>query len=504
MAKISIGTKTELLAMRDKWRRVKTLIENDESKLNDKDFCLKLPNETAQAYQYRKSVFVTGFVNPTIELLTAPANTIYKNNITLDVRHSKNSRLMLFMDNVTLGYECQVSLTQFMNETVCPLIRGYGTVFILLDMPAVNSNQMTEDVQKENRIWPYVTMISPLDVMNYQYYNGELHWFAYKATNLEFWGDPLSPPPKEEAEIRIWTRTQYIRADSEGNVLSVFDHNWGFVPVIIQAAFKDDPYSVIGESPFLTSSRYIVTANNHLNTINMELWKYSNSLLMIHRESLCSENAHVNDKAEYTLKTIPDGSAFIWAGKEKPEYLIRDLQVIEPTRKQYELYMEAAIDNERSAKSVAKSGYSGNEVAKSGIALMIEKDPIIANITATALDCEAIHKKIILMADRIINDGEQRATATVAYDKNYDMKPFQDTLANIKMIVKDLHIPSPTLTRELFKKVADNEIKDPKLQKLIANEIDVADVGEAYIKDQEIEEIINGTRKEKTGDEDII
>jgi len=487
--KIVIPLKKELEEKHKKWKRIKVLIENDEEGLTEDNFCLRLPNETAQAYKFRKSLFSVGFVNPAIEFLTAPANTIFRNEIKEDVG-AKDTRLNMFVENVLLGRENEIPLRQYMEETVCVQLRGYGTVFILMDMPRIDG-KISEEAQKENRVWPYLNMIHPLDVRNYQHENGELVWFAYKVKHRDIWGNPLEAQPETEDETRIWTKTQYIRVNKKGTAFGVYDHGWGFVPVIIQASFKADSSNIIGECPFITSSRYIITANNHLNTINMELWKYSNSLLLIHREALSSANSIVNEKGEYRLKTIPDGSAFVWEGDKIPDYLIRDLAVIEPTLAQYNLYMDSAIDNERSAKSVAKSGYSGSEEkVKSGVALIIERDPILANIVATAIDCETIHRRAIVMADRMINDGVAKSSIKVEYDKKYDIRPFKDTLEIIRQVVKDLKIPSETLTKTEYKKIADNEVKDLKIRKKVYSEIDAADVGEKVVSDMELENIL--------------
>ena len=58
--KIVIPLKEELSKKHAKWKRIKVLIENDEVALKEDNFCLKLPNETLKAYEYRKSVFSTG------------------------------------------------------------------------------------------------------------------------------------------------------------------------------------------------------------------------------------------------------------------------------------------------------------------------------------------------------------------------------------------------------------------------------------------------------------
>ena len=119
-----------------------------------------------------------------------------------------------------------------------------------MDMPRINGEE-TEEEQKKNRIWPYLNMINLLDVLNYQYANGELIWVAYKVKHRDVWGNPLEKQPKTENEISIWTQTQYIRVDSKGKAIEAYEHNWGFVPVIIQTGFKSESSNVIGESPFI-------------------------------------------------------------------------------------------------------------------------------------------------------------------------------------------------------------------------------------------------------------
>lgn len=486
---ITIPVRRELSDKHDKWSRISVLIENNEEKLKESNFCLKLPNETLKAYEMRQKVFSVGFVNPSIELITAPANTIFRNEIKEEIS-VKDTRLNLFQENVLRGRDNEVPLKQYMKESICTELRSNGTIFIIMDMPRIEVEQ-SEETQKEGRIWPYLNIIDNNSVLNYQYVNGELLWFAYQVEHQDPWLDPAEKQPTTELETRYWTRTQYVRIGKDGNPKEIIDHNLGFVPIIIQASFKPRPDSIIGESPFITTSRLLITANNHLNTINMELWKHSNALLLLHKASLIAENSSCDNEGNFSLKTIPDGSAFIWDGEQRPDYLIRDLAVIEPALQLYHLYMDAAIDNEKAASSVPKSGYSGEEAVKAGIALLIERDPIMANIVATALDMESIHNRILIMADKMINDGQKNAKIKVHYDKDYDLKSFKEDLENLKMIKNEIRVPSKTLMEEEYKKVVVNEVKDKKTQKKCFVEIEEADEGDMFMRDEQLEGMLN-------------
>jgi hypothetical protein len=262
--------------------------------------------------------------------------------------------------------------------------------------------------------------------------------------------------------------------------------------MIIQAGFKPSSEVLIGESPFLSTAKQIITANNHINTTNIELWKHQNALMLINQEALSDANSRIDTKGNYSLKTIPDGSALIWSGEKEPSYLTRDLGVIEPAISMYNLYMDAAIDNEKSAKSVSKSGYDGSDVVKSGLALIVERDPIMANIVMTALDCEKIHQNILIMADLMINDGVEKTNVVVEYDKKYDMTPFKTTLENVKIMLNEIRIPSDTFNKQLFKKVVSSEVKDTVTKQKCNEEIEAADMGEKIISDFDLENQLTG------------
>jgi hypothetical protein len=170
-------------------------------------------------------------------------------------------------------------------------------------------------------------------------------------------------------------------------------------------------------------------ANNMMHIVNMELMKHANAMLLVNKDSLSAHNSTQNSKGEFRLKTIPEDNAFVWSGSsdyQKPAYLVRDLETIQPAVEQYRAYMSAAFDNEKSAKSVAKEGYGGADAAKSGFALLIEREPIMANIVATALDMQEIHRRVLHMADAMVHDGggQYQSEITVEYDMDYDIQAF--------------------------------------------------------------------------------
>lgn len=495
MAKINIPIKPELNEKREVWKRIESLVADREEDYQQDTFCKKFPNEPAAVYKLRKSIFADGFINPTIEMISAPGHTIYGNEIKVELGRAKNSRLINFIDNCTMGTKSELSLDNFLRENVCPMQRSYGTSFILLDMPDTGDNR-TEQQQIDGRVWPYVTRIENLNVRNYEILNGELVWFMYEVKKADPWIDPTLPQPGEKKQYRVWTKTEYqvwtLKGDGEFDIAR-YPNRFKFVPVIVQGSFLPTSASIIGEAPFFASSRQLIMANNMLHIVNMELMKHANSMLLINKDSLSAHNSTQDKSGQFRLKTIPEDNAFVWSGinqYQMPQYLIRDLGVIAPSIEQYRLYMNSAFDNEKSAKSVAKEGYGGDDVAKSGFAMIVEREPILANIVATAMDMQSIHKRVLVMADAMINDGRRDTGIEVEYDMDYDIEAFSKLLENTKALM-EARIPSTIVKQEQHKRVAARVVTEPDKRKEAFDEIEAHDYGENTETDEQINAEIN-------------
>ena len=177
------------------------------------------------------------------------------------------------------------------------------------------------------------------------------------------------------------------------------------------------------------------------------------------------------------LKTLPDGSALIWAGKEKPDYLVRDLEIIDHAWKAYLHYIGEAFENEKSARTVKKAGYGGEDVATSGFDRLLLREPMKANIVATALDCQTVHKRLLVMADRMINDGRRESEISVVYDLDYDLTPLSNLLDDCKKLITESEIPSTRVKKEMHKRIATRVVGEPDKLEEAYGEIEAADYG---------------------------
>jgi len=497
MSDVIIPLKKELEEKQPIWDRIHTLVVNDESKYTDEPFCRRLPNETMGTFKFRQRMFMVGFINPTVELITAPGSLIYANEVREEI-DDVDQRLKMFTTNATRSASDAISLKLLLKEQICPSLRAYGTVFVLLDMPPIGS-AASEEQQRADRIWPYVTLLDPLAVLNYEYENDELLWFAYTVRSRDAWINPTTKQPPSREEIRVWTREKYLVV-SGGKVISERDNPFGYVPVIIQASFRPTTDVVLGVAPFFTSSNSIICANNHINVANMEIWKHASALMLVPRSSLGAVNSDIDALGGYHLKTLVDDGALVYEGDKAPGFLTRDLTVIESAMNQYREYMKNAFENEKNAKSVGKLGYGGDDVgdSASGFAKIIDREPMEANVIATAIDMQSIHRRIMAMAQSMI-DGLPCVPAGTAqrfiveYSMKYDVTPLATLLDETGKAI-GLKIPSAVVLKELYKKIAARIITDRDVMQQATEEINAADVLGVEPVDQDLRDTIAGVK----------
>lgn len=490
-----------------KYNRCRMLVDDDEDTiLSDEkhDFVFKLPHESASQYAERKQIFVNGIINPSIELITAPGNTIYRSTPTEDIEPG-HELLSEFATNAVLGESNPTSLMQWMQEQACPQFRQYGTVWAVLDQPAVQATSLLDRIDR--RVYPYVCKLLPWQVLYWQFgRDGDLLWFAYKVVVEPEWLDPSQDKPKTDIQVRILDR-QSMTIHHGDNSVEVLPHGFGFVPVVWQSSFIQDPAQMVGDCSFFVTSKLIISAANYLTCGNMELLKLSTPTLLMHQAALGQHNIDTDTKGNVRVKKVDENGLLIWDGDVAPAYLARELELVEVSRQRYQLYMDEAIENEKNAKSVRRKGVDGSDVQQSGIETAFERDPIEANIASTAGDCQALHTKILTMAHMII-EGVSKAPKpddlpfTVQYEKHYDIKSFENRLEAVKVMTNDISgYPSETGKREIYKSLTPGITEDPDIAKTINEEIDNADLSENVIPSDRLDSIMNGVPMNKKDDD---
>ena len=484
---IKIGKSKAFKDMEHKWERVKALTGTCED--DRKNYITPYPNETKQALNYRSIVFNRGFNNPAHELLSAPGNTIYRLTVQEMAKGQNSSLLEGYMQNCTMGDSSSKTLIQWNREIALKSLLAYGSAYILMDKPRFDVSEYPDiESQSGMRLWPYNSLIHPLQMLHIETDKGEVMWFAFKDTIQEPWIDPTKDMPKPEEVVKIYTNNEYIVVDSTGTVKKNDPNPFGFVPLIIETLY-DTNIDYIGNTSFFDTANMIFMANNHLSGSNTEIWKHLSAIRLIPEAGLNNVTTEVkSDGKGVGVKMTADGDVICPVApngdKMIPiEYLTKELESIEWSEKGCDKYLQSAIDNERSAKSVAKEGYSGTTLAESGLAKLIEEEPVYARINTVASRAKQMHKNMLNMACDMI----EKCDNELEYPDNYERQYFEELLNKIIKSQK-VRIQSETYDKEMQKRIVGNIVSERELLNKIEKEIDSAPAKE-YITDEYLESV---------------
>lgn len=458
----------EIKAMKDYWERVRVLLEEDEGCYADEKFFPKLPNEKPADWEKRKIIFLMGFCNPSQELITTKVDFIFKK--TPD-RKTDNPDLQAFISKADRSGQ---SLNDFMKTLASPILQGYGTLIGVVDKPRTVGASKAEERASG---MPYLCILNPCQILDWRWApDGHLSMFRYQQSASMVDADPFTDVPEGEQEYVTWTRTEYFRHNSKGELVDYLFHNFGIVPIAIQAAFLVDASKTLGKSSFFASSRLIIMANNHLSVANFEIVKYGSVLLMdqndIDPNQITRKKEAGTNLTELTTQTADASVMAIQDMTRPPSYLVKDIAVVGKANEQAMLYFQRAADTEASGQEpMPLAGkHQGGGNPQSGVAKGYDFQDTDANLCSHAQDLEAWELQVLAIVSKMLNIN---ATYSVMYPSSFDVENFSDKIAQIAML-QDISYPSKTGMATAMKSVTTELTSDEDEQQTINDEIDTA------------------------------
>ena len=485
---INIPVKDDIKKHLITYERIRALIENDEARYETDMFCLSLPNEPANAKNVRRGLLKKSFKNITHDLLNATKDAIFNEEVRFEFEGGESNPLSQWIKNVTLSDESKIPLTEYAADVVTYGLRAYGHVWTVIDKPALDVSSFEEELTNGA---PYLCNIYPGNVLNYEVVDGRLVWFAYKCPYKEPWIDPLRPQPAGSlnTEIRIWTLNEYyvIRG---GQLVEdeIRVHNFGFVPVVYQSfILPPDNNSIVGISPFFTSSNLIIYANNMQSVADMELFKHGSSVLLVQENAVSSVNTEVDEKGVPHTK-IQDArgyNKYVYSGEHPPQYLTKDLQAVDKANKQAEGYFLAAVQNERTLQSVSTKRAT---VRETGVTKTFDSEPARAALRATAKDLEAWCVKVLSMTARLLGQDQLVDSYICEFPDRFIIGNSADDKFKRVFYMLKTKYPSETGMKEAYKALTPDIAHDNRVRDVINTEIESADV-EVYNEDEVQKEV---------------
>lgn len=496
MGGVTIPVRDDIRKYLNIYARIRALIENDEDLYETDMFCLSLPNEPPNAKDVRRKLLRKAFDNITHDLLNATKDAIFNEGIRLEFKES--DVLKNWVNNVTLGGD-DVSLIEYAADVVTYGLRAYGHVWTVLDKPTGPFTSMEDEIKNGA---PYLANIYPGNIINYEIVNGELIWIAYYMPYAAPWLNPLEKPPAigGKTEIRVWTQNDYYVIRNNAVVPDEhINHNFGFVPVVYQQFIAPpDDSSIIGISPFFTSSNLIIYANNMQSVGDMELFKHGSSVLLVHEESINNMNSEIDETGipKTKLQDAKGYNKYVYSGENAPRYLTKDLNAVGIANRQADHYFMAAVQNERSLQSVSSKRET---VRESGETKVYDAAPARAALRATAQDLEKWCIKVLNMAARLYGREDLINSFTCEFPDRYIISnSAEEKFKRIEQMIKTKY-PSVTGMKEAYKSLTADIAHDDAARAIINTEIEENTNLEMSIQ----EEIDNQIRDDLSFEESI-
>lgn len=461
----------EIKEVRPIWERVETLVEEEEGEYSNPTFFLKLPNEDLSQKEDRKSAFLMGFYNPSQDLISVMGQYILRRGVS---RITDNEDIKALFEKADLSGQ---SLNEFVKNMASPILKAYGTVFAVVDKPRTAAINKAEERASG---MPYLSILHPEQVKDFEWASdGSLEWFRYKQGAAIKRIDPFSAIPDESVEYVTWTKKEYIRHNERGEEAERFDHGFGMVPVAIQASFVIDPGKTIGKATFFSSSRYLIMGNNLRSIADVEVMKYGSLLL-----------ANIND-VDTSIRELPrdpDTNLPEMAVKrkevksvipiqdmgQKPEYLTKDITVVDKARERADMYFQWAFDTEATGKDAATAPQAkpAEGQPQSGIAKAYDFADMDAALYSHAMDLQAFEVQVVNIWKSILKITDP---VSISYPPSFDVRTFSDKIQQIRDLKATGH-PSKTAIATAYKRVTADITQDKSVQEEIDKEIDAGEV----------------------------
>jgi len=442
------------------YQRIAILQTEDEEKYADPEFFVPLPNERASAVNRRKKQFKMGFINPTHDLITAKGDMIFKKSV---IRKTDNEIALSFIEGADKSGR---SLDEIMHNEVSSSLAAFGTVFAVVDKPNTEYISLAEE---QNNGTPYMYLIDPLSVMDFEWNEeGELLWFRYKADKCVPRINPFDSKPNVIKGYVTWTQNHYLFHNEKGTKLDEIQHGFGVCPVVIQSLTLD-PNTTIGRSTFFTSSQYIVNANNMISIANNEIGKAASAILLLSVRDLNETSIDRDDNVEdggvsMTTKTADteDIMAIVDIKDAKPEYLLKNLDVVGLAQTSADKYFDLACDNEKSTVDVK------NLNPQSGVSKGYDFQEIDAMLANHAECLESFEKQLAAIIGA--QQGTNESAYLVQYPRTFDVRSFSDKMTQLKDLLA-IGYPSATAILTSQQALIPDITRDPDTMELINTEL---------------------------------
>jgi len=322
--------------------------EGGEDYVANTEYLFTHARETVEDRNYRLRRAV--YYNFSRSIVDVYVSHLYRKEI---VRESRDAGFHDFLADIDLRGN---SAGDFMSSFVAPMALVFGTVYVLVDMPAVQGEFGSSWDESQSGIRPYANMVLPMDMVDWELDSfGQFEWVKIREA-VPVKVSPLGAREKANYRYRIWTREAWYLVNADGEFLNPHGaegepHPVGRVPVAVVRNERSFSRELAGVSAIADIAPCCQKIYNLASLLDEFLYKQCFSFLAwpgdINTEELGASNVATYDPATRALPAYisppTDPAAFIESQIDKN---------IE------EIYRLARVRYEGGHPRIAQSGFS--------------------------------------------------------------------------------------------------------------------------------------------------
>ena len=228
------------------------------------------PKEKTEDYARRVQMsYYYNFCAPIIDIYS---DHLFKQAVTEDLKELQDT---LEKPGVADNIDLKGSTIQEFREKLSKKSQLYGHCFVLIDSPSISKTGevVTMADQIEKRAFPYLAIFNPQNVLNWSLdENGFARWVLLREV-YDGNEDPFDFDEKNSVECtyRLWTKTEWVSYDVDGEETGRGAHNLGVVPLVCVFDKQSEKVrnflgiSTIGDIAFI--ARDVYNASSELRQI---------------------------------------------------------------------------------------------------------------------------------------------------------------------------------------------------------------------------------------------
>jgi hypothetical protein len=412
------------------------------------DYLFTHSRETSEDRSFRLRRVV--YYNYCRSVVDVYVSHLYKKEI---IRESKEPGYAEFLHNIDLRGD---SVDAFMSQFVAPMALVFGTVYVLVDMPAVSDEIVSSYEESLRSIRPYANVIMPLDLVDWDTDRfGRFNWVKIREVVPQD-PSPLTSrglqPAGNRYQYRIWTKEAWYLIDEDENFINRNGargepHPVGAVPVVAVTNERSFTRELAGVSAIADIAPCCQKIYNLSSLLDEFLYKQCFSFLAWPGE-IDTEELGTSNVATYD-----------------PESRLLPAYVTPPTDPAK--FIESQIDkNIEEIYRLARLKYEGThpKVAQSGFAKAIEFHDTDNILAKKARNLEQAEREIAELYFRWIG---QKSDARIVYPREFNVRAVNDEIEEA-IRVMSLNL-SPRLNAKIATRLARRIL--PNIQEGEAREI---------------------------------